>query len=351
MVMKTSPNICKKNRLLFICKKRYNYDGESYSHLSSGLLNSATFVANMLNENGITAKIIDVVDNNSIDREVASFKPTHVIIEALWVVPQKFEILHKLHPSVQWIIRLHSETPFLSMEGIAIDWLFKYHRMKYAYNVHLGTNSYRMLRDLQSMLNTHDVMYLPNYYPVSFGVKTPTSYSTDTINIGSFGAIRPLKNQFIQALAAKEFAEEIGKDLHYHINVGRVEGKADAILRNIRSLFANSSHTLVEHDWLDHKEFIELVRTMDLGLQLSFSETYNIVSADFVNNNIPVVVSDEIKWVNWMYKADPNELDDIMKHIRFAWNFKRLGLQKLNKINLSNDSVESRITWVSHFKN
>ena len=343
--------ICQKSRVLFICKKRYSYGNGSPYHLSSGLLNSATFVCNMLKENGITAEIVDVIDNNSIDREVSRFKPTHVIIEALWVVPQKFEILHKLHPSVKWIIRLHSETPFLSMEGIAVDWLIRYHMMRHSHNIAIAANSYRMLRDLQAMLDTRDVMYLPNYYPVDFKVPNPKPSDSHTVEIGSFGAIRPLKNQFIQALAAKEFADSLGKKLIYHINGGRIEGKGEPILKNIRSLFANSPHhILVEHEWLEHSDFIKLIRNMDMGLQLSFSETYNIVTADFVNQNVPVVVSDEISWVNWMYKADPNELDDIIRKMKFAYTFRKIGIHKLNKKNLQVNSDDARVTWVAQFR-
>jgi hypothetical protein len=77
----------------------------------------------MLVANGVDSTIIEVIDNNGIDREVTKYKPTHVIIEALWVIPSKFEILTKLHPNVKWIIRLHSEIPFLANEGIAMEWM------------------------------------------------------------------------------------------------------------------------------------------------------------------------------------------------------------------------------------
>jgi hypothetical protein len=39
------------------------------------------------------SNIVVVLDNNEIDKYVTKYKPTHVIIEALWVVPTKFHIL------------------------------------------------------------------------------------------------------------------------------------------------------------------------------------------------------------------------------------------------------------------
>ena len=126
----------KENKVLFILKKRQT-SHTGYASVSSGLLNSAKFVSDMLNKNGIESHLVEVNDNNCIDREVTKFKPTHVIIEALWVVPQKFEVLTKLHPNVQWIIRLHSDISFLANEGIAIEWIYEY--LKYP-NVKVSAN-------------------------------------------------------------------------------------------------------------------------------------------------------------------------------------------------------------------
>jgi hypothetical protein len=76
-------------RLLFILKKRGDFYG-SGTGLSSGLVNSAQFIVDMLMNHGVDAYLAVVEDNNSIDRWVSSVHPTHVIIEAFWVVPEKF---------------------------------------------------------------------------------------------------------------------------------------------------------------------------------------------------------------------------------------------------------------------
>jgi hypothetical protein len=101
-------------KILFLLKRRHDYNSEEHTNLniSTGLYNSAHFMHEMLIDEGLESNIAVVVDNNSIDKEVTKYKPTHVIIEALWVVPEKFYILSKLHPNVKWIIRLHSEIPF-----------------------------------------------------------------------------------------------------------------------------------------------------------------------------------------------------------------------------------------------
>ncbi len=340
-----------KIKVLFICKKKKSSGPGPYTQvISSGLLNSATFVNNMLVANGIESKIVEVQDNNDIDREVHSYKPTHVIIEALWVVPSKFEVLTKLHPDVKWIIRLHSEVPFLANEGIAMEWIFGY--MKYP-SIIVSVNSRRIEKELNTVL-PKPVLYLPNFYPVDFKIKFnwTASEQGNVINIGCFGAVRPMKNHLLQAMVAIDFANSIGRKLNFHINATRIENNGDPVLKNIRNLFANQTeHILVEHAWLSHDDFVKLIASMDVLMQVSMSETFNIVTADAVNSNVPVIVSDEIKWVSSLYKVEPTNAIMMKKKLRLAWWTKWFNLQWINKAFLWINSISAKNIWVDYFDN
>ena len=286
--------------------------------VSSGLRNSAHFVVDMLNENDIAAKLVEVVDNNCINREVTEYKPTHVIIEAFWVVPEKFDVLQKLHPNVKWIVRNHSDLPFLANEGNAVDWSLKY--LMY-HNVYLAPNSYQTFEDTKKMVLAaygphvarRKILYLPNYYPITEDISSPKPVG-HTLDVGCFGAIRPLKNQLVQAVAAVHYAKIKNKKLRFHINVARLESRGNAVLKSIQGFFANldpDKYQLVEHGWLNHDDFLKLVRTMDIGLQASFTETFNIVAADFVSQGIPIVVSDEIDWMPSYFTVDESDVQAI----------------------------------------
>jgi hypothetical protein len=336
-----------EKKVLFILKERHT-SHSNFMTISSGLFNSASFVVDMLNKNGIESHLVEVKDNNAIDREVTKYKPTHVVIEALWVIPSKFEVLTKLHPNVEWIIRIHSDIPFIANEGISIEWIYEYMKFnKVKVSANLAKTNYEL-----SELVGKDLVLLPNYYPVGFfNVTQPKPNEKKVLNVGCFGAVRPLKNQLIQAIAAIKYADLYDKKLKFHINVARVEGRGEPVLKNIRSLFENNpKHMLVEHQWLTHDEFIDVVQRMDLGMQVSFSETFNIVTADFVNNNIPVVVSDEVYWVNKLFKSKTTEVDSIVNKMRIALLTKTFKGQYLNKLNLFLDSVKSQKTWVNYFK-
>jgi glycosyltransferase involved in cell wall biosynthesis len=164
--------------------------------------------------------------------------------------------------------------------------------------------------------------YGPNVYaePGSADIAARGSDAAAPVNIACFGAVRPLKNQLAQALAALSFGDAIGRKVRFHINGTRVEGNGDPILRNIRSLFAVAvGADLIEHGWLAHREFLELMRGMDLSLQASFSETFNIVCADAMACSVPVVASQEVPWVGEYAHADPTEIRSIAARMVEIW--------------------------------
>ena len=303
--------------ILFILKRKESLENQPYTNInSSGLSNSANFVNDMLNKIDMSSAVEIAIDNNCIDRLVTEHSPKIVIIEALWVVPEKFNVLVNLHPDVKWIVRLHSEISFMSQEGIAYDWIIKSQMYK---NVFIGTNSVRMKKSLEklnrSTQNDKEILYLPNYYDTSTFVKKE-KVKKDWIDIGCFGAIRPLKNHMIQALAAIEYAEKKNIGLRFHINSTRLEMKGEPILHNLRALFDNHfNHELVEHEWLEHDEFTSLCKEMDAVMQVSYSETFNIVAADALSVGTPILVSDEVPFSSWWFTAKVNDQTDICKKL------------------------------------
>lgn len=332
-------------RIQFILKHReviYEDEDPCYSYtgtLHSGLYNSARFMSDMLNKYGYDSECIHVQDNNCIDREVTRYKPDICVIEAFWVVPEKFEVLTKLHPNIKWIIRNHSKVPFLANEGIAFDWAVKYTNYP---NVYISSNAANTNDDIAELIygahadwSMEDALarcpYLPNYYPIEDLVANRCDYVRDkhVLNVGCFGAVRPLKNHVIQAIAAIKYADRMNKHLRFHINGTRIENNGNNVLKNLRSVFANSPHELVEHSWMPHDQFLKLVGTMDIGLQVSYTETFNIVAADMVSQGVPVVGSDEIEWIDKAFHANPNETEDIVAKMNYAYRAARVGMHSL----------------------
>jgi hypothetical protein len=347
--------------VLFILKRKEDYHTILDSHigLSTGLYNSASFMNTMLTHAGISSNLEVVSDNNAIDRQVTIYRPTHVIIEALWVVPQKFHILTKLHPTVTWIIRLHSEMPFISGEGIAMDWIAEYSKYD---NILIGVNAPRMQSEVEHYLQhinnwskkhtRKKVIYLPNYYsmPTDIKVKTP-SKDNEYINIACFGAVRPLKNHLLQAHAAIAFANSIGKKLQFHINANRIEMKGDSAMNNLKGLFYHlwdNGHRLISHNWTPRDEFLKLCAKMDIGMQCNFSETFNIVGADLITSGVPLVGSKEIPWLK-IGRCDPTNSKDMIEGLHSAYRFRKLNVH-INSLSLKAYNKKSRKIWYKQFK-
>lgn len=267
-----------------------------------------------------------VVDGNGIDREVYNYKPDICILEAVWATPEKIRELQQLHPNVRFIVRVHSQLEFLATEGIMFDWLFRY-------TCEIASNHLETKNNLELILN-RDILYLPNIYPKPqhfCGIKNPNK-----LNISCFGSSRILKNQFTQAVAAIQYAEIYNKNLVFHVN------KSDTpIARNIRALFNNSNFELVEYDWMPVEEFLTITSVMDAGMQVSMTETFNVVAADHIWQGVPVVVSKQIDWLNSQIQDNYN-IDEIVQELKSVIDNNPIESQLYNLILYNFDAKQ---TW------
>jgi hypothetical protein len=339
------------SKVLFLLKRREDYNSILHQNvgLSTGLYNSAKFMDDMLTDCVIESNLVVCTDNNCIDREVTLYKPTHVIIEALWVTPTKFAVLQKLHPTVKWIVRLHSEMPFMSGEGIAMHWINSY--LTYD-NVFVACNAPRMLYDVSTIAEkkSNKLIYLPNYYPQDY-IKKVINKKSEYVDVGCFGAIRPLKNHLSQAVAALEFAKRINKKLRFHVNAGRIEMNGGPAIHNLKSLFEHlydDGHQLINHTWCPREDFLQICAQMDVGMQCNFSETFNIVGADLVSQGVPFVGSKEIPWSSNIFNADPTNTKDMADKLELAYNWPRLN-NKVNKNLLTKYTNKTRKIWLNYF--
>ncbi len=337
------------------CNSRSGYnDGLPWLN-NSGLFNSCAFVVDMLNAAGIGARLVQIDDPKDIAGSILGCGATDVIIEALFVQPAVLSALAEKFPLVRFVVRLHSEIPFLAFDGNAMRWLFAYLAIP---SVSVAANTARARADLQIIVGSyyphwdqttldHRVPVLPNYYPMPAPLpRVPSAFGT--LNVGCLGAIRPLKSQLLQAVAALRLARNLGKRLFFHVNAGRVEGGAPSILTNLRVLMANAINAdLIEHPWLARADFLDLCRRMDLGMQVSLSETFNIVAADFATNNIPLLVSPEIVWCDPRIQAIPTSVSNMVSKAEIA--LRAVSITEANRRGLLTYNATSQKAWKDVF--
>ena len=345
------------SKSLFLLKIREDYsqdDSYSYSHqIATGMYNSAKFVSDMLVANGRESGVGLLVDANAIDAAVMAYEPTHVFIEGLWVTPAKFAELMALprHAGREWIVRVHSEIPFLAQEGVAMDWISQFLAMgvKVAPNAPRAHQQISWLCENLTVPGDPAVMVpmLQNYYPLDFSPLTPF-VDGPVLKVGLFGAFRVLKNHLQQAFAAARFATSLGKTLELHIN-DRIDASGSGPARNVAALYEaiadNTGASIVVHEWEDRDTFLATMATMDLNLQISMSETFNIVAADSIHAGTPILTSNEIPWAFPLF-ADPQRVDSMIEMMQFALS--NTFLLNKNRAGLRRYSNQSERRWLNY---
>ena len=97
---------------------------------------------------------------------------------------------------------------------------------------------------------------------------------------------------------------------------------------------------------MPHEDFLILVRSMDIGLQVSFSETFNIVAADFINCDVPIVTCSEIDWSNKTLWADPTCSKSIVCALdRAFWYDKHINFYCPHISGINKYNRQSKIDW------
>ena len=342
-------------RVLFICKNRVNSYGVLF-----GLVNSAKMLATELCAAGVEAKLASVVDGNGIDKEVHNYKPTHVVLNALWVTPEKTAELCKLYPKVSWTVMLHSKPVFLAVEGIASKWIAALTALQATIpNLWISANSSETVSMLTNAFKAKSFL-LPNVYskpdpndaPKKKDWVWPWSHHevghNGVLNVACFGAVRPLKNQYVQAIAAIFYADKSNVKLFFHVNGDRIEQGGENIMKNLTALFvATGKHELVEHVWYHQADLVhEILPKMDASMQVSLSETFNITAADAVAAGIPSIGSPDVYWMSDEFKANPNSIEDIVSKLGEAIKDGKSGVADNQRI-LQKSNKRAVKTWKS----
>jgi len=290
-----------------------------------------------LRKHGIHADLCPVMTVDDVKKALTKHNPTHAIIQAMWVNAEDQTDLCNSFPDTHFVVRCHSQIGFLQVEPGAIKILRDLlYRQEMLLNLTVSCNTKRLHEFLTHTYKSR-VVYLPNLYDLHREHrKRDESHHHRTLRIGSFGAHRLLKNHTTAAAAALMMAERRGSDLEFYVNAGRKEGDGkDHILTALKHMFAHLRWAkLVEVSWEEWSEFRQTVHHMDLTMQCSFTETFNIVTADSVAEGVPAVVSKAIEWVPHRWQADVDDAADIAKvgsHLLWDTHGAEEGLKHLEK--------------------
>ena len=284
------------------------------SHI--GLNVAALTNARVLNQHRIHCTVFPVRHNidlvNSIDEynQEHEHPLTHVIISAPWLSKMDMESLIKHFSTIQFVIESHSNVGFLQADPWSLERFRQAMELSHKYpNIKVAGNSARFV-DWMRLAYEEDVVLLPNLYP-TFPIRQHCKSPDGVTKIGAFGAVRPQKNFMTAAAAAIAIQKMIGAPVEFHMSTGG-EGDGGSVSRAISEMCHDiPNFTLIRHAWRPWEHFIELISDMDLMLQPSYTESFNMITADGILVGVPSVVSSAITWAPKYWKADSDDALDI----------------------------------------
>lgn len=292
------------------------------SHIGLGV--SGFNTVSVLTRNGIQAESVPLVTHHDLyaflekDRSITwpgHVRVSHVIISAPWIPTRTYRHLAKAFPDVIFTILVHSNVGFLQADPKGVRLIREAAEMQpYFKNVRLAGNCEEFVTWVKESYN-RPCWLLPNLYDLGPDPEPPAKnqWKSGNLRIGSFGAIRPLKNTMSAAATALQLSNHFKTTVEFWISANRVEGGANCVMTAIEEMLAGTHVKIMPSPWQPWPEFRDTMAQMHLHLQPSYTESFNITVADAVSVGVPSVVSPAIWWAPKSWHADPDDVGDMVK--------------------------------------
>lgn len=248
---------------------------------------------------------------------------SHVVISAPWIPTTELQGLLMRHPEVHFTVVSHSNVGFLMADPNGIRLL------REGMDLSIGHHNFAVAGNSQKFVTAWERMYgrgmlwLPNLYDCStikpVGQRQP-HHTGVPLRLGVFGATRPLKNMVTAVAGAVELAGTLRTHVDIYMSTGRDEGGA-----SVRSAIAQLTYNLpqckvIESGWATWPSFRTLVGTMNLLLSPSYTESFNMVTADGVAEGVASVVSEAIDWAPADWVANIDDVGEVARVARRLLN-------------------------------
>jgi len=284
------------------------------SHIGLGVtaMNSAKF----LRAAGVEAEVWAITSGQELSKRMATCRApvTHVVVSAPWIPTLELAGMAAGFPNTQFAVNCHSNLGFLQADPNAVRLVREGTALeRTTWNFRVAANNQRLVLWLTNAYGV-PATWLPNLYYLERSAQiTRPPFRGGTLRIGAFGATRPLKNFMTAAGAAVQIASTLRSDTELWMSSGRNEG-GSSVGDAIRQMIQGVQHIrLMESGWQSWPEFRQTVRSMHLLLQPSYTETFNVVTADGIAEGVPSVVSEAIEWAPDSWKARVDDVDHIAR--------------------------------------
>lgn len=346
---------CKRVKVLLCYKNFGAYVGISHIGLGVSALNNSK----MLNSLGIETEVLPLKDQFDLRKflNLSGAPYTHVVVSAPWISTAAWSQLCAMWPQIKFAMNCHSNVGFLQADSNGIQLLREQLQLEMGtHNFHVAANSERMCQFVQDAYGD-PCTYLPNLYYLGehheHNQRSGWHHTGGVLRIGIFGATRMLKNMLSAVGAAIVISRNLKAQTEIWISTGREDGReVGVILRAIKNLTANIPNVSVkEASWSSWPSFCKIVGSMHLLMQPSYTESFNMVTADGASQGVPSVVSGAITWAPHEWKADIDDVENIARvgtGIIYDPSSGAKGLKALKKHNTHSVSDWKKFLGIRH---
>jgi glycosyltransferase involved in cell wall biosynthesis len=281
---------------------------------------AAVKTAEELRSHGIHVDVVGVKNNVELFNQICYIDAkrkeggkgllTHIVIMAPWITPLDLQALLKWFPDKEFTVKAHCNVAAMYGDYRSIGNFRNYADLLNDFsNLTISGNSGSFVSWFSEAYGVNTFL-LPDLYSVHH-IDRDEKTNCPHLRLGSFGALRPEKNVPSAVAAGILIQQRLQVSVSFHINIGG-ETKGKEIINTIDQMSQGiPGFDLVKHRWMPWSDFTKLVRTMDLLFQPSFTESFNIVTADGVSVGVPSVVSSAVRWVPEDWKANPDSPSDL----------------------------------------
>lgn len=286
------------------------------SHIGLGV--SALNTAKVLRRAGIIATVVPILSAADLHTQLEQNPSSHVIVSAPWIPTNELQKLIIQHSETEFYINCHSNVGFLQADRNGVKLIREAMELELAsHNLHLAGNSRRFCDWIQSAF-ARPCSHLPNLYWLDelsgHAIHPQPIGHSGPLRVGVFGATRALKNLMTATAAAVQIARNLRLALELWLSAGRAEGGGQTVLDALREMIVGLPNvTLKLNGWQTWPQFRQTVGHMHLLLQPSYTESFNMVTADGVAEGVASVVSEAIEWAPDHWKADVDDAADVAR--------------------------------------
>ena len=316
---------------VLIVYKNFAKPNSGISHIGLGV--AALNNAKVLRAAGVRCDVESIFSTGDLQTLLAATPRTHVVISAPWIDTATLSKVVKTYSNTQFFVVSHSNVGFLQADSNGVA-LFKEGMELEAgtFNFRVAGNSDKFCRAVKTMFGKPCAL-LPNCYYLDGHTPPARHPDTGTIRIGAFGAVRPLKNFMTAAGAALGVARATRRPVEFTMSSGRAEGGGDTTARAVMQLLKNEPGvTLMQNGWTSWDLFRNTVGHQHLLLQPSYTESFNMVTADGIAKGVPSVVSEAIDWVPKRWQSHFDDVSSMTVdclHVLHSPDEARQGLRHL----------------------